>query len=134
MAKARGRPKAGNEKPLLSGGKKPGLKALETILTSDRSPIDITEIAYQFMHQVGGPAGFVERIMGEYDGSPVGSLARSRVLDIMVRLFQIATPKDKQGDLGHLTDEDLEVILRKQLMLSVEPPAPVSQEIDHFCI
>ena len=94
---------------------KGGIGILDAVLTNKQSPIDIKEIAYQFMHQVGGPAGFVERIMEEYDGAPIGSLARSRILDIMVRLFQIATPKEKHGELGHLTDEDLTSILREQL-------------------
>lgn len=84
-----------------------GLKALSAILENKQSPIDIREIAYQFMRQVGGPAGFVRKIMEEYDEAEVGSLARSRILDIMIRLFQIATPKERFGDVNHMTDDDL---------------------------
>ena len=91
----------------------PMMKALEAIIDSKKSPIDIKEIAYQFMHQIGGPGGFVARIMEEYDGSPKGSLARSRILEIMVKLFQIATPKEKYGELSHLSDEDLTDILKQ---------------------
>lgn len=107
--------KAGR-KPTGNGNKPASLKALETILESKQSPIDIKEIAYQFMRQVDGPGGFVKRIMEEYDGSAVGSLARSRILDIMVRLFQIATPKDKLGDLGDISDEDLVSVMKDHLL------------------
>lgn len=109
---------------------KQGIGVLEAVLTNKQSPIDIKEIAYQFMHQVGGPSGFVQRIMEEYDGAPIGSLARSRILDIMVRLFQIATPKEKHGELGHLSDEDLASILREQLGKNEKSDG----WIDHTCI
>ena len=114
--------------------KSPGVVALEAILENKQSPIDIREIAYQFMRQVGGPAGFVEKIFVEYDSSAAGSLARSRILDIMIRLFQIATPKEKFGELGHLTDEDLERVLQEQLgalrnVPVVKPAEPASPGI-----
>lgn len=92
-----------------------GLDAFEAILSTKQSPIDVREIAYQFMRQVGGPEGFVAAIFEEYDQSAAGSLARSRILDIMIRLFQMATPKEKFGELGHLSDEDLERLLKEQL-------------------
>ena len=113
--------------------KSTGMRALEGILTAKDSPIDIKEIAYQFMSQVGGPPGFVARIMEEYDASPVGSLARSRILEIMVKLFQIATPKEKFGELGELTDEDLVHILKEQFTPKAEVKH-VGEWVDHPCI
>ena len=80
------------------------------------------------MDKIGGPAGFVKMVMDEYEESDAGSLARSRVLEIMMKLFQIATPKETFGDYGDLTDDDLKSAMKSQM--GPEPP----RWINHVCI
>ncbi len=66
--------------------------------------------------------------MKEYHDSDQGSLARSRVLDIMMKLFQLATPKEAFGDYGDLSDDDLKNAMKSQM-----GPLPL-QWISHVCI
>jgi hypothetical protein len=91
------------------------LKTLESMILSKDCPIDVREVSYEFMKQVGGPKGLVRLIMLEYNESKVGGLARARILDIMMRLFQSTSPKGGSGDLGHMTEADLELILKEKL-------------------
>ena len=113
---------------------KSGISTLEEIIANKQSPIDVKEIAYAFMGKLGGTQGFVERILGEYDACNPGSLARSRILDIMVRLFQIATPKERFGDYGDVSDADLEAILHEKLGTKAKPQVKPQNWIDHVCI
>lgn len=105
---------------------------LEDIISGQQSPVDIKNFAYLFMEKIGGPQGFVDKVMEEYDGAPLGSLARSRVLDIMMKLFQLATPKESHGDYSELSDEDLKGVLKKHLA----PPRAEAQTqwVEHVCI
>jgi hypothetical protein len=104
---------------------------LEDIISGQQSPVDIKNFAYLFMEKIGGPQGFVDKVMEEYEGAPMGSLARSRVLDIMMKLFQLATPKESHGDYSELTDDDLKDVIKKHLA----PNTPHAQQwVDHVCI
>lgn len=108
-----------------------GFKSLESILTASDSPIDIKEVAYQLMNLVGGAAGLAILIKEEYNASEAGSLARTRALDIMVKMLQIAAPKDGVEDTSYLTDEDLAEIARDELRrMGVTDPGWIT----HVCI
>ena len=91
------------------------IKTLEEIISNKQSPIDVQELAYEFMSKIGGNTGFVDMVLTEYNGSEIGSLARARVLDIMLKLFQLASPKDGGGDFANISDDDLKNILQAQL-------------------
>ncbi len=104
------------------------IKTLEEILTKNQSPVDIKKFAYLFMEKIGGPAGFVNMVMKEYNDAETGSLAKSRVLDIMMKLFQLATPKEAFGDYGDLSDDDLKDAMKSQM--GPTPP----QWVTHVCI
>ncbi len=93
------------------------IKALEQMILSKDCPIDLREVAYEFMKKIGGPKGLVRLIMTEYEESKTGGLARARILDIMMRLFQQTSPKGGVGDLGQLSDEDLRRLLDERLKL-----------------
>ena len=105
---------------------------LEEIIVSKQSPVDIKKFAYLFMDKIGGAEGFTEKVLEEYNGSPVGSLARSRVLEIMMKLFSMATPKETFGDYGDFTDDDLKEMLKKQL--GTMAPIVSLKWVDHVCI
>ena len=128
MPRIKSKPKQREDQPRTRSS---ALNALESIVNSKSSPVDIKDLAYECMHQVKGNAGFVAVIMEEYSASAAGSLARSRILDIIVRLFQLATPKEKFGDLGHLSDDDLMGILNQGLN---RPGKRVLSWTDHVCI
>ena len=109
------------------------LSTLEDVISSKQSPVDIKKFAYLFMERIGGPAGFVDKVMEEYEGAELGSLARSRVLDIMMKLFQLATPKETFGDYSDLSDDDLKNMLGSHF--NPQAPAPAPQPwVDHVCI
>ena len=92
-----------------------GFKSLESILTSKDSPIDIKEVAYQLMGLVGGGAGLAQMIKAEYASTEAGSLARARALDLMVKMLQIASPKDGAEDTSYLTDDDIAETVRGEI-------------------
>lgn len=104
------------------------IKSLEEVVANKESPVDIKKFAYIFMDKIGGPKGFVNKVLKEYKDSESGSLARARILEIMMRLFQLATPKESFGDYGDLSDEDLKRVFKAQLA-----PEP-TKWIDHVCI
>lgn len=104
------------------------IKSLEGIIASKESPVDIKKIAHIWLAKVGGPAGFVRMLQREYKLCDSGSLARSRIMDLMLKLLQMATPKEQFGDYGDLNDDDLKSVFKSQL-----GPAP-PQWIDHVCI
>lgn len=103
---------------------------LEEIVSGKQSPIDVKNLAHIFMERAGGQQGFVELVWAEYHGSDMGSLARSRVLEIMMKLFQLATPKEDFGDYGDFTDDDLKKVVSKHVIA----PPPQLLWVDHVCI
>ena len=122
-----------NKRQPLDTSPRKAISTLEQLLANKQSPIDVKEIAYAFMSKLGGTEGFVERILGEYESCDAGSLARSRILDIMVKLFQIATPKERFGDYADVSDEDLTALLHEKLGTKPRPPAKPDW-IEHVCI
>lgn len=129
MAKIRVKTKAPGESKV-----SPGINTLEQLISNKQSPIDIREIAYSFMNKLGGTSGFVDKILQEYESCSPGTLARSRILDIMVKLFQIATPKEKFGDFDGVTDEDLMGIIQGKLNMTPVKESTQSKWVDHVCI
>lgn len=123
-----------------------GLSVLEKLLTVKNSPVDLKEIAYQFHQQVGGAKGFVKMVMDEFKKTKVGSLARGRIMQLMTKLFEIGTPKERVGETALLSDQDLIDAYYGQLarsgvkVVKDEPPAepkPKKEKLvypDHFCI
>lgn len=120
----------GGSKKAASKSLPAAISTLEEVISSKQSPVDIKKFAYIFMERIGGPVGFVDKVMEEYNGSDVGSLARARALEIMMKLFQLATPKETFGDYSDLTDDDLKMMLSSQF--NAAQPQP--QWIEHVCI
>lgn len=130
MAKIKAR-RGGNAPPSVTERKTASVfSTLEDIISENRSPVDIKNFAYLFMDKIGGPQGFVDRVMEEFEGSQVGSLSRARVLEIMMKLFQLATPKETYGDYSDMTEDDLKAVVTRHM---IAPPSP-TQWIDHVCI
>ena len=82
--------------------------AIEKAILSDAAPVDIHDLACEWMNLCDGPKGFAKMLYDELNGLPPGSAGRVRLLDIGARLWTIATSPTSGGDLGFLSDEDLE--------------------------
>lgn len=123
-----------------------GLSVLEKLLTAKSSPVDLKEIAYQFHQQIGGAKGFVKMVMDEFKKTKIGSLARGRIMQLMTKLFEIGTPKERVGETALLSDQDLIDAYYGQLkrsgvkVVQDEPqkteakPSKKEVWIDHWCI
>lgn len=115
---------------------------LERLLLAKQSPVDIKEVSYEFHKKVGGASGLADMVLKEYAASQAGSLARIRIIDVMVRLFQANTPKAQAGETGLLSDEDLIDAYVDQAKKAgagikrIEAAAPKKKDvwIDHVCI
>ena len=82
--------------------------AIEKAMLSDTPPVDIHDLACEWMNLCGGPKGFAKIMFDELTGLPPGSAGRVRLLDIGARLWTIATNPHSGGDLGFMTEADLE--------------------------
>jgi hypothetical protein len=114
-----GRPRKERPVPVdqknVKGPLSPVITTLQDVIDAKKPPIDIHALANEFHKQIGGDLGFVERVLKEYEDTKPGSLARARIMEIMVRLFQIASPKEKTVDLGLLSDDDLAKALKNEI-------------------
>lgn len=106
---------------------------LSKMLDAKNSPVDLQEIAYQFHAQIGGAQGYVEMILTEYAQTSPGSLARTRVLQLMAKLFELGSPKERVGETALLSDDDLTAAYFGQLRRSGMKVVD-DVWVDHVCI
>lgn len=105
--------------------------AVERMLMSKSAPIDLKEVAIEFMQKVGGPQGFVKLILDDYQASEAGTPERARLWELAVRLFTKAQEDEATVDHDMTTDDDLQAEAA-YLMARMGVGAVVW--VDHVCI
>lgn len=83
-------------------------KVMDRVLISKETPVDLRELAIEFMKEIGGPQEFVQLMMLDYHRAKPGSPERARVWELLVKLFGIATEKEPAMDGDLASDADLE--------------------------
>ena len=106
------------------------IRSIEDVLDSTTAPIEQKRIAYELMSLVGGERGLAKKIMDEYKDTSPGSLARVRFFEMLLKLVQMAQPKDVTGDFDYLSEDDIARILIEHTRSSGVALAYPT----HFCI
>lgn len=91
------------------------ITTIDQVLDRKNSPIEQKRIAMELMSLMGGERGLAKRLMEEYKATTPGSLARARFFGVLLKLVAMATPKEIQGDLDYITEEDIGRILREHV-------------------
>jgi hypothetical protein len=92
--------------------KAPASKAEQLLQAAGNKPAEalvISEVLKELMGVWGGPRRFAKAFHAEFKQAGKGGTVRARMLDSVLRLFQLHTAnlKGNQGDLGSLTDDEL---------------------------
>ena len=103
--------------------------AIEKAFLSGKAPVDIHDLASEWMNICEGPKGFARMMFDEINALPVGSAGRVRLMDIGARLCSIATSPVSGGDLSLLTEEDLErAVANTMVRMGVQTPDQAATE------
>lgn len=79
---------------------------------ANAKPIDIEEVASEMLEAFGGPRGYAEKCLHEYQREGTPATARVKLLDGVGRLAAIASGKNKAEDEDGLrSDEELKAII-----------------------
>jgi hypothetical protein len=90
--------------------KKPGRKKapLKDMVAAPQVRPTLGAIADHFFAQIGGPEAFAKHLADDFQAALPGSLARTKIIDIVARVLKNEDDKHGLGDdLGVLSDEDL---------------------------
>jgi hypothetical protein len=84
-------------------------KLLQAAGNKPAEALVISEVLKELMGVWGGPRRFAKAFHAEFKQAGKGGTVRARMLDSVLRLFQLHTAnlKGNQGDLGSLTDDEL---------------------------
>lgn len=89
-------------------------KALTKALREDYSLPHLSELAEHFVSVAGGPQAVAKLMYDEYMAAPMGGLVRTRILDLLMRVWKFGTETVGDTDnLGLLSEDDLDQMLMK---------------------
>ena len=102
------------------GSKKPSkLNEIDRVLQAARECVkdpQVSEMASHFIHLVGGTQGFARKMLTEYNAAKAGSVARMRILDLILRATKFANEAAGFAkDLGLLSEQDLERLVSERM-------------------
>ena len=83
------------------------IRAFQSHKTQDGVP-HINELLESVIKQFGGPSSFARTFKEEFDKMPEGRQSRAKLLEILMRLIQIASANIPQNEFDLLTDDDLD--------------------------
>lgn len=86
---------------------------LSAVNEADRD-LDINRLAEQALDAFGGSEEFFQKLYREYSGDKTSSIARTKMLESVLRLLTAAAAKKPPaGDTAGMTDEELEAALAR---------------------
>lgn len=84
---------------------------VKKILALRESPMDLAKITTEWLSLVGGAKGVAERLENEYKHSKPGGLARSRILELILKLTEKSFADRRVADMSLLATKDLEKLV-----------------------
>jgi hypothetical protein len=94
--------------------------------------INVSELAVAMLEEFGGLVQFAREYKKEFDEATPGSISRSKMLEGMMRVINMATPKNAVSDLSQLEGGDLEKvatsILEKAGVMQTDGPQANEQK------
>jgi hypothetical protein len=87
----------------------------------------LSELAEHFIRLRGGPAAVAQMLSQEWEGAPPGGVVRTRILDLISRVWKVGTEdRVKADDMGVLNDEDIQ----REAELILEEMAHAGEEAE----
>src|SRR5262245_57838514 len=103
----------------LSGEVQKGIKK-KTEKANGQLP-HLSELAEHFVNIAGGPQAMAKMLFVEWNAAKPGSLVRSRILDLVTRVWKFSTDSLRgAGDLGILSEDDIDRLLDDKLRSMAE--------------
>ncbi len=115
-------PKKGPAKKVLTTE---AAEALKAAASGARSIPHLSELAEHFISVSGGPRALAKMLYEEWAASAPGTLVRTRILDLMSRIWRYASDTiGHHDDLGILNETDIKRELDKIIEDRSEAPPP----------
>lgn len=77
---------------------------------------DLSELVEQFVDVAGGPRNVAKMLHDEWEKAASGGIVRMRIMQILTQVWKYASDtRPSVGDLGLVTEEDLEKLLQEKL-------------------
>ncbi len=93
------------------------------ILRQGSGKVTVTELAEVLMAEVGGPREFARKYAAELDAAPAGGMARTKMLDGIMRVVSQATAKNPDDNLDDMTEEQLEAEINRLMSEAADAAA-----------
>lgn len=81
-------------------------KIAKAVVEKAASP-QLADSFARFVHRCGGPVGFGDKLFEVFDSAEPGSRIQQGIMDMVVRMGRFVNEREKQEDMGNLTDDDL---------------------------
>lgn len=97
----------------------------ESLLQGPAGLPHLSELAEHFIRLQGGPQAVALMLANEWKAAPPGSIARARILEMLLRTWKVAEEKtDHLADLGLLSKQDLDREIDERLKQMVREQEP----------
>lgn len=97
----------------------------DSILNGIPAP-DLAALAHHFFAEAGGVQAVGKILHDEFMSAKAGSLARARILDVVLRITKAAQDKDGTDDLGMVSYADLKAKLKEFFQVEAKDGEPAN--------
>lgn len=128
-----GRPRKKAKEPFKPSDQEGLRSQIQKVLLSTNSPLNLQELACEFLFRCDGVRGFIDKMMIDYREARPGSPERVRSMEFGAKLIQMAiAAQGERENYDSMADNDLERIAG-DLMQKMDVK-PIVKWIDHVCI